>query len=131
MVLRRNSSNHPWGITICENVNLLDAPIFIDSVTPDEQDPQSQINLLRTGDQILAINGIKLHSRHNLCQARCMMEHFADRLCLHIARNFNQLSTESSSSEVIDPTINMEPFYLNFDNNSEPVNIFKKVSIVF
>ncbi|CAH8438788.1 unnamed protein product [Schistosoma turkestanicum] len=93
VILRRKSSNCPWGITICGTDDAPDIPVLIDSLNPG--DPGAECGLIYPGDRIIAINGITLHNGHTLTQAMRMLQHFPDKVILHIARKSNLLPTTS------------------------------------
>ncbi|XP_018647925.1 hypothetical protein Smp_141070 [Schistosoma mansoni] len=96
VILRRKSSNYPWGITICGTDDAPDIPVLIDSLNPG--DPGAECGLIHPGDRILAINGITLHNGHTLTQAMRMLQHYPDKVILHIARKSNSFTTTSITS---------------------------------
>ncbi|TNN12923.1 Glutamate receptor-interacting protein [Schistosoma japonicum] len=97
VILRRKSPNCPWGITLCGTDDAPDIPVLIDSLNPG--DPGAECGLIQPGDRILAINGITLHNGHTLTQAMRMLQHFPDKVILHIARKSNLFSTTSNSHQ--------------------------------
>nr|CAH8829181.1 unnamed protein product [Trichobilharzia regenti] len=98
VILRRKSPDCPWGITICGTDDAPDIPVLIDSINPG--DPGGECGLIQPGDRILAINGITLHNGHTLTQAMRMLQHFPDKVILHIARKSNFSSTTNNSLSI-------------------------------
>nr|CDS32313.1 glutamate receptor interacting protein [Hymenolepis microstoma] len=54
--LTRSHPSCPWGVVISGTDDVVDAPIYIDSLTPGK--PAAISGLLRRGDRILAVNGL-------------------------------------------------------------------------
>ncbi|CAH8445808.1 unnamed protein product [Heterobilharzia americana] len=96
VILKRKSPDCPWGITISGTDDAPDIPVLIDSVNPN--DPGGECGLIQPGDRILAINGITLHNGHTLTQAMRMLQHFPDKVILHIARKSNFSSSANNPS---------------------------------
>lgn len=54
--LIRSHPSCPWGVVISGTDDVIDAPVYIDSLTPGK--PAALSGLLRAGDRILAVNGL-------------------------------------------------------------------------
>ncbi|KAM7535933.1 hypothetical protein Aperf_G00000089237 [Anoplocephala perfoliata] len=54
--LTRSHPSCPWGVVISGTDDVIDAPVYIDSLTPGK--PAAISGLLRRGDRILAVNGL-------------------------------------------------------------------------
>lgn len=54
--LTRLHPSCPWGVVISGTDDVIDAPVYIDSLTPGK--PAALSGLLRRGDRILAVNGL-------------------------------------------------------------------------
>lgn len=54
--LTRSYPSCPWGVVISGTDDVVDAPVYIDSLTPGK--PAAISGLLRRGDRILAVNGL-------------------------------------------------------------------------
>ncbi|CAH8444210.1 unnamed protein product [Schistosoma haematobium] len=122
VILRRKSSNCPWGITICGTDDAPDIPVLIDSLNPG--DPGAECGLIHPGDRILAINGITLHNGHTLTQAMRMLQHYPDKVILHIARKSNSFITTSIASTTT-TSISIGTMHNNTINGQkQPINHF-------
>ncbi|CAI2723249.1 unnamed protein product [Schistosoma spindalis] len=122
VILRRKSSNCPWGITICGTDDAPDIPVLIDSLNPG--DPGAECGLIHPGDRILAINGITLHNGHTLTQAMRMLQHFPDKVILHIARKSNSFTTTSITNSTT-TSISIGTMHNNtISGQKQPINHF-------
>ncbi|VDP51584.1 unnamed protein product [Schistosoma mattheei] len=122
VILRRKSSNCPWGITICGTDDAPDIPVLIDSLNPG--DPGAECGLIHPGDRILAINGITLHNGHTLTQAMRMLQHYPDKVILHIARKSNSFITTSIANTTT-TSISIGTMHNNTINGQkQPINHF-------
>lgn len=57
MRLTRSHPSCPWGVVISGTDDVVDAPVYIDSLTPGK--PAALSGLLQRGDRILAVNGLE------------------------------------------------------------------------
>ena len=55
--LTRSHPSCPWGVVISGTDDVIDAPVYIDSLTPGK--PAALSGLLQPGDRILAVNGLE------------------------------------------------------------------------
>ncbi|CAH8444671.1 unnamed protein product [Schistosoma rodhaini] len=124
VILRRKSSNCPWGITICGTDDAPDIPVLIDSLNPG--DPGAECGLIHPGDRILAINGITLHNGHTLTQAMRMLQHYPDKVILHIARKSNSFTTTSiTSTTTVTTSVSIGTTYNNIiSGQKQSINHF-------
>uniref|UniRef100_A0A5K3FNS9 PDZ domain-containing protein n=1 Tax=Mesocestoides corti TaxID=53468 RepID=A0A5K3FNS9_MESCO len=89
--LTRAHPSFPWGIVISGTDDVVDAPVFIDSLTPGK--PGALSGLLRPGDRILAVNEVNATapklaggSGLTLSSVRARLQQPLEHVTLYIAR---------------------------------------------
>ncbi|CDI97667.2 glutamate receptor interacting protein 1 [Echinococcus multilocularis] len=94
--LIRSHPSCPWGVVISGTDDVIDAPVYIDSLTPGK--PAALSGLLRAGDRILAVNGLdgaapKLAggSGLTLSLVTARLQQPSEQVTLYIARENSRL----------------------------------------